>query len=115
LLMKSKVIALVAIFGLLFLFGFRIAHPQEGLQSAMGSAKSSLVVYKASDSYEVGQKVLVVVADSGNQLGVVKSAHPEAVDVDTRVAFVRVKQEDVVGKMIVVVPFFGTLFNIVGL
>ena len=81
----------------------------------MGSAKSSLVIYKASDSYEVGQKVLVVVADSGNQLGVVKSTSPEAVDVDTRVSFVRVKQEDVVGKMIIVVPFFGTLFNIVGL
>ena len=113
--MKSKVIALVAIFGVLFVLGFRVAHPQEGLQSAMGSAKSSLVIYKASDEYAVGQKVVVVVADSGNQLGVVKSASPEAVDVDTRVAFVRVKQEDVVGKLVVVIPFFGTLFNIVGL
>lgn len=113
--MKSKLIAVVAIFGVLFVLGFRVAHPQEGLQSAMGSAKSSLVIYKASDSYAVGQKVLVVVANSGNQLGVVKSTTPEAVDVDTRVSFVRVKQEDVVGKMVVVVPFFGTLFNIVGL
>ena len=113
--MKSKVIALVAIIGVLFLLGIRVAHPQEGLQSAMGSAKSSLVVYKASDKYEVGQKVVVVVANSGNQLGVIKSASDEAVDVDTQVAFVRVKQEDVVGKMIVVIPFFGTLFNIVGL
>lgn len=113
--MKSKVIALVAIIGVLFLLGFRVAHPQEGLQSAMGSAKSSLVVYKASDNYEVGQKVVVVVANSGNQLGVVKSASDEAVDVDTRVAFVRVNQEDVVGKMLVIIPFFGTLFNIAGL
>ncbi|CAB4578985.1 MAG: hypothetical protein F2555_06185 [Actinobacteria bacterium] len=113
--MKSKVIALVAIIGVLFVLGFRVAHPQEGLQSAMGSAKSSLVVYKASDKYEVGQKVVVVVANSGNQLGVIKSASDEAVDVDTRVAFVRVNQEDVVGKMLVIIPFFGTLFNIVGL
>jgi hypothetical protein len=113
--MKSKLIALVAIFGVLFILGFRVAHPQEGLQSAMGSAKSSLVVYKSSDSYAVGQKVVVVVANSGNQLGVVKSASPEAVDVDTRVAFVRVNQEDVVGKLVVVLPFFGTLFGLVGL
>jgi len=113
--MKSKLIAVVAIFGVLFFLGFRVAHPQEGLQSAMGSAKSSLVIYKASDSYAVGQKVLVVVANSGNQLGVVKSASPEAVDVDTRVSFVRVNQEDVLGKLIVVVPFFGTLFGLVGL
>jgi hypothetical protein len=112
--MKLKVIGLLAIFGILFAFGIRVAHPQEGLQSAMGSAKSSLVIYKASDKYAVGQKV-VVVANSGNQLGVVKSASDEAVDVDTRVSFVRVKQEDVVGKMLVIVPFFGTLFNIVGL
>ena len=113
--MKSKVIVLVAILGILFAFGIRVAHPQDGLQSAMGSAKSSLVVYKGSDSYAVGQKVLVEVAGSGNQLGVIKSATPEAVDVDTRVSFVRVKQEDVVGRMIVIIPFFGTLFNIVGL
>lgn len=113
--MKSKVIALIAIIGVLFVLGFRVAHPQEGLQSAMGSAKSSLVVYKASDKYAVGQKVVVVVADSGNQLGVVKSATAESVDVDTRVAFVRVKQEDVVGKMVLIIPFFGTIFGFVGL
>ena len=113
--MKLKITTLVAILGILFALGFRVAHPQEGLQSAMGSAKSSLVIYKTSDQYAVGQKVVVVVANSGNQLGVVKSASAESVDVDTRVSFVRVKQEDVVGKMIVIVPFFGTLFNIVGL
>ena len=113
--MKLKVIGVLAIFGILFAFGLRVAHPQEGLQSAMGSAKSSLVIYKASDEYAVGQKVVVVVANSGNQLGVVKSASDESVDVDTRVSFVRVKQEDVVGKMIVIIPFFGTLFNFVGL
>lgn len=113
--MKSKVIALIAIFGVLFVLGFRVAHPQEGLQSAMGSAKSSLVVYKGSDQYTVGQKVIVEVAGSGNQLGVIKSATPEAVDVDTRVSFVRVKQDDVVGKMVLIIPFFGTIFGFVGL
>lgn len=113
--MKSKVIALIAIFGVLFVLGFRVAHPQEGLQSAMGSAKSSLVVYKGSDQYAVGQKVIVEVAGSGNQLGVIKSATPEAVDVDTRVSFVRVKQDDVVGKMVLIIPFFGTIFGFVGL
>ena len=113
--MKIKVIALVVILGVVFAFGVRVAHPQDGLQSAMGSAKSSLVVYKKSSDYVVGQKVIVVVANSGNQLGVVKAASPEAVDVDTRVSFVRVQQDDVVGRMIFVIPFFGTLFNAVGL
>lgn len=114
--MKSKLLIVVGIVAILFALGFRVAHPQDGLQSAMGSAKSSLVIYKASGSYEVGQKV-VVVANIGNELGVIKSASKEdgTVDVDTKSAFVRVKNEDVVGKMILVVPFFGTIVNAIGL
>lgn len=115
--MKSKLLIVVGIVAILFALGFRVAHPQDGLQSAMGSAKSSLVIYKASGSYEVGQKVVVVVANIGNELGVIKSASKEdgTVDVDTKSAFVRVKNEDVVGKMILVVPFFGTIVNAIGL
>jgi hypothetical protein len=113
--MKTKLIALAAIAVLLFTLGFRIVHPENGLQSAMGSAKSSLVVYKHSSDYTIGSKVVVEVAGQGKQSGIVKSATKDSVDVDTRVAFVRVKQADVLGKLIVVVPFFGTIFGIIGL
>lgn len=113
--MKTKLIALAAIIVVLFALGFRIVHPENGLSSAMGSAKSSVVIYKHSGEYAVGSKVVVEVAGQGKQSGIVKSATKDAVDVDTRVAFVRVKQEDVLGKLIVVVPFFGTIFGIVGL
>ena len=113
--MKTKLIALAAVAVVLFTLGFRVIHPENGLSSAMGSAKSSVVVYKHSSSYAVGSKVVVEVAGQGKQSGIVKSATPETVDVDTRVAFVRVKQEDVLGKLIVVIPFFGTIFGIVGL
>ena len=107
--MKTKLIALAAIAVVLFALGFRVIHPENGLSSAMGSAKSSVVVYKHSSSYAIGSKVVVEVAGQGKQSGIVKSATPETVDVDTRVAFVRVKQEDVLGKLIVVIPFFGTV------
>lgn len=113
--MKTKLIALAAIVVVLFALGFRVVHPENGLQSAMGSAKSSLVLYKHSGEYAVGSKVVVEVAGGGKQSGIVKSATKETVDVDTRVAFVRVKQEDVLGKLIVVVPFFGSILGIVGL
>ena len=113
--MKTKLIALVAIIVVLFSFGFRLIHPENGLSSAMGSAKSSVVLYKHSGEYAVGSKVVVEVAGQGKQTGIVKSATADSVDVDTKVAFVRVKQEDVLGKLIVVVPFFGTIFGIVGL
>ena len=113
--MKTKLIALAAIIVVLFSLGFRLIHPENGLSSAMGSAKSSVVLYKHAGEYAVGSKVVVEVAGQGKQTGIVKSATTETVDVDTRAAFVRVKQEDVLGKLIVVVPFFGTIFGIVGL
>ncbi|MBP6148411.1 MAG: hypothetical protein KA423_04875 [Candidatus Planktophila sp.] len=113
--MKTKLIAIAAILVVLFALGFRVVHPNNGLQSAMGSAKSSIVIYKGSSNYAVGHKVVVEVAGQGKQTGIVKSASDGSVDVDTLVAFVRVKNEDVLGKLIVVVPFFGTLLGIVGL
>ena len=113
--MKTKLIALAAIIVVLFALGFRVIHPENGLQSAMGSAKSSIVVYKSSSNYAVGHKVIVEVAGQGKQTGIVKSASDGSVDVDTLVAFVRVKNEDVLGKLIIVVPFFGTILGLVGL
>lgn len=113
--MKIKLAALAAIAVVLFALGFRIIHPADGLTSAMGSAKSSVVLYKHGGTFEVGDKVVVEVSGQGKQSGVVKSASPEAVDVDTRAAFVRVKNEDVLGKLYLVIPFFGTIFGIVGL
>lgn len=113
--MKTKLIALAAIVVVLFALGFRLIHPQDGLSSAMGSAKSSLVLYKHSSQYAVGSKVVVEVAGQGKQSGIVKSATNETVDVDTRAAFVRVKQVDVLGKLIVVIPFFGTILGLVGI
>jgi hypothetical protein len=113
--MRIKVLALIAALVVLFALGFRGGHPQNGLESVMGSAQSSVVIYKHSDSYEVGDKVVVVVAGQGLQTGLVKAATPESVDVDTKASFVRVKQEDVSGKLMLVIPFFGLLFNVVGL
>lgn len=113
--MKTKLIAAVATLLVLFALGFRAGHPQDGLQSVMGSAKSSVVIYKHSGSYQVGQKVVVIVAGQGLQTGIVKAATPESVDVDTRAAFIRVSQSEVSGKLIVVVPFFGTIFSLIGL
>ena len=113
--MKTKLIAIAAIFVVLFALGFRVIHPENGLQSAMGSAKSTVVIYKSSSNYAVGHKVVVEVAGQGKQTGIVKSASDGSVDVDTLVAFVRVKNEDVIGKLVVVVPFFGTLLNVIGL
>ena len=113
--MKMRLIAITAALAVFFLLGFRVIHPENGLSSAMGSAKSSVVLYKKSGEYSVGQKVVVEVSGQGKQSGIVKAATKESVDVDTRAAFVRVKQEDVLGKLYLVIPFFGTIFGLIGL
>ena len=113
--MKKKAIGVLIVLAILYVFGFRVTHPVDGLTSAMGSAKSSLVIYRASGEYSVGQKVVVTVAGQGSESGIVKAATKETVDVDTRSAFVRVKQDEVHGRLLLVVPFFGTLLGFFGL
>jgi hypothetical protein len=104
-------VALVVLFG----FGIRIAHPQGGLNSAMGSAKSSLVIYKHVGQAMPGDKVIIDVKGTGTSLGIVKSARAGTVDVDSVNAFTRVKQNEVRGKLIAIVPFFGIPFGWIGL
>jgi hypothetical protein len=107
------VVALVLV--VFFAFGFRLTHPSDGLQSALGSAKSSVAIYKSVGQVLPGDKVLVPVEGSGTQLGVVKSVKTGTADVDTGAAFVRVKQSEVTGKLIAVIPFFGIPLGWVGL
>jgi hypothetical protein len=107
------VVALVLV--VFFAFGFRLTHPSDGLQSALGSAKSSVAIYKSVGQVLPGDKVLVPVEGSGTQLGVVKSVKTGPADVDTGAAFVRVKQSEVTGKLIAVIPFFGIPLGWVGL
>jgi hypothetical protein len=107
------VVALVLV--VFFAFGFRLTHPSDGLQSALGSAKSSVAIYKSVGQVLPGDKVLVPVEGSGTQLGVVKSVKSGTADVDTGAAFVRVKQSEVTGKLIAVIPFFGIPLGWVGL
>jgi hypothetical protein len=105
------VVVLVALFG----FGIRVSHPDQGLSSALGSAKSSLAIYKKSGQPGISSKVLVKTKDSGTGLGIVTASKAGNVDVDLGAAFVRVAQKDVKGNLIVVIPFVGSVLGVVGL
>lgn len=112
----KKSLAIVAVVVIAFFaLGFRLVHPQDGLQSAMGSAKSSIAIYKSAGQVMPGDKVLVPVNDQGIQLGIVKSVKTGTADVDTGAAFVRVKQNEITGKLVAVIPFFGIPLGWVGL
>ena len=111
-----KPVAAIAVVLALFLgAGFRIGHPVTGLSTALGSAKSSLAVYKPSGQSKVGTKVVVEVKGLGTAIGVVKSAASGKVDVDLGAPFNRVSEKDVDGKLIAVIPFLGSVFGIIGL
>jgi hypothetical protein len=111
---KPLAIVLVALVAL-FALGFRVAHPQGGLNSAMGSAKSSIVIYKHVGQALPGDKVMIHVKGTGTSLGIVKAAGSGTVDVDSVNAFTRVKQNEVQGKLIAIIPFFGIPLGWVGL
>jgi hypothetical protein len=113
--MRKPLAIVLAIVVALFAFGFRVAHPQSGLNSAMGSAKSSIVLYKHVGQAMPGDKVVIDVAGTGTSLGIVKSASAGTVDVDSVNAFTRVKQSEVRGKLIAIIPFFGIPLGWVGL
>lgn len=113
--MKKPLTVIAVVVIAAFAFGLRIGHPQAGLSSAMGSAKSSLVIYKEVGQALPGDKVLIDVKGTGTSLGVVKSARAGTVDVDTVNAFTRVKQSEVSGKLVAIIPFFGIPLSWIGL
>lgn len=110
-----KPVAAIAVVAVLFVVaGFRIGHPAAGLSNALGSAKSSLAIYKPGGQSTVGSKVVVEVEGLGKAIGIVKSVSKGNIDVDLGATFNRVSQKDVSGKLVAVVPFLGSVVGIIG-
>lgn len=118
--MSTTVKRLTAVLGvvvLLGVFGVRIGHPNSGLSTALGSASSSVVIYKANKNLSVGDKIFGASLDAklSPVLGEVVEKGKDFYTVQNGKFLERVTQENTRGKMIVVIPFFGYLFNVVGL
>jgi len=114
---SKKTLIAVGALVLLYVLGFRIEHPQSGFKTALGSASSSIVLTQKSDSYGVGQKV--VAASQSKELspvlGQVTAVNGNSYSVTNGVFLETVEGKNISGKMIVVLPFFGYLLNVVGL
>lgn len=113
---KTFLIAAVALV-LLYVLGFRIEHPHSGFKTAVGSASSSIVVTQKADAYSVGQKV---VATSQSKelspiLGQITSVAGTTYAVTNGTFLESVEGNNINGKMIVVIPFFGYILNLIGL
>lgn len=111
-------IAVILVLAVVFtMLGLRVAHPKSGLNSAVGSAKSTLVVYKKVDSFTVGQRLLVNTGDRNSDpvVTIVRTISEGTVDVQTERMLVQVKNEDVKGRVVALFPFIGGLFSAFGL
>jgi hypothetical protein len=118
--MSTTVKRITAVLGVLLLlgvFGIRVGHPNSGLSTALGSASSSVVIYKAGKNLEVGDKIFGASLDESLSpvLGEVAEKGNDDYAVQNGKFLERMTKEDTRGKMIVVIPFFGYLLNIVGL
>jgi hypothetical protein len=107
----------VAALLVLFLLGVRIGHPHDGLKNALGSAQSGLVVYQTKPALVVKEKVLVHVQDEAKDpvLAFITANNGKTIDVQSGVAAFTVQPSQVYGKLILVIPFLGSILGAVGL
>ena len=122
--MKQKVsnvlrimVFLLLIVGAISLTGLRIAHPHSGLQSALGPAKSSLVIYKKAAVVSVHGKVIVNTGDkkSDPALAIVNNVKGDDLDIQAGSNLVRVSiKKDLYGRLVIVIPFIGYIANLFG-
>ena len=115
--LKITMISIVAVALSSVIFGVRIAHPQEGLGNALGPARSGVVIFQKSSVIVVGSKVVVHLnkPNSTPALALVSAKSDDTVDVQVGSKLLRIKQTDVMGHLIAVVPFIGSLLSIINL
>lgn len=110
-------VAILAVIAILFTaLGFRVAHPKSGLRSAAGEANTSLVAYKHSDTFEVGDKVIIKLDEKSKSpaIGIVRTIEEKDLIVQTGDLILTVPNKQVSGKLLGVFPFLGSVFTILG-
>ena len=115
--MKKYAVVVVLAVLLGALFGFRIEHPSSGLKNALGSASSGIVVYKKANQFAVGNKIVVntQTPETSPALVIVRAISEKTLDVQSGAKAEQMKIEDAKGKIVLVIPFIGSILNLVGL
>ena len=110
-------VSYLVVFAIIFtLFGFRVAHPKSGLRSAAGDASTSIVAFKHSNSYKVGDKVVIRLDEKAKSpaIGIVRTTDQQAVVIQVGDIAIPTTSQKILGKLIGVFPFIGIIFNLVG-
>lgn len=115
--LRTRIAIAVVVVILTFLGGLRISHPHSGLKNSLGSAESGLVVYKTGSDFTKGQKVIVKTEEDAKSpvLAFVIAVNKDSYDIQSDASIVRVAKDQVQGKLLLMVPFLGTFFGLIGL
>ena len=113
----KRAIAVVGVLAILGILGIRVGHPNSGLSTALGSASSSVVIYKVNKDLAIGDKIFGASEDPtlSPVLGEVADKGEGYFSVQHGKFLERMTTENTRGKMIAVVPFIGYIFSAVGL
>ena len=113
---RNRIVAVLLLLIVLFAFGLRLGHPQDGLKNALGSAKSGIVLYKTGADFKVGAKAMVKI-DQPNPspiIAFIVSTQGDNVQIQSGTDVVTVKKSQVYGKLNAVIPFIGSILSVVG-
>lgn len=118
-LVKGGAITLAILLILVGLVGpgkFRVAHPQSGVASSLGSAVNSLIIIRAGSSAKVGEAVIADFSDpiKSPVLAVVNAVENDNYLLATNSEQFQSTREKIHGKVLFVIPylgFFATLIN----
>jgi hypothetical protein len=115
--LRTRIAIAVAILILAYLGGIRVAHPHSGLKNSLGSAESGLVIYKTGSNFAKGSKVIVKTQESSNSpvLAFVIAVNKDSYDIQSDASIVRVEKNQAQGKLLLMVPFLGSFFGLIGL
>jgi len=110
------VILVLIFFIILFGLGLRLGHPESGLKSALGPAKSSIAVYWKGNSVSKGNNVIVTTGkpEQDPTLAVVAGTTSGYVDIQSGRELQRIESNQVHGKLLAIIPFIGYLVDLVG-
>ena len=114
---RNRIAILLIVLVAFFAAGLRLGHPQDGLKNALGSAQSSIVLYKNSVDLKTGSKVMVNMAAPAASpiIAFVVKADGAKVDIQSGAEVITVKSTQIYGTLIAVIPFIGSILGVVGL
>jgi hypothetical protein len=111
-----SVVSVAAVFALLVTFNISLTHPRSGLDTALGDAKSSLMIVQSRDNYVVGDSI---VGSSKSQtenpvFGVIAAVGEGVYMLNGNLGYVAIDQAEVKGKVLAIAPWWGKLAGLLG-